>query len=82
MAGSTAFGRAKRALQTVGNDVAKSDVVLTLLLVPETVPFAKVFDFDDPVRHENTNLSGIVARALKIGQIVDGGMSPTYETIH
>ena len=24
----------------------------------------------------------LVARALKIGQIADGGMSPTYETMH
>ena len=56
--------------------------MLTLLLVPETVPFAKVFDFDDPVRHENLLNVRIVARALKIRQIVDGGMSPTYETIH
>jgi hypothetical protein len=24
----------------------------------------------------------LVARALKIGQIADGGMPPTYETMH
>jgi hypothetical protein len=29
-----------------------------------------------------TNPSMIVARALKIGQIADGGMPPTYETMH
>jgi hypothetical protein len=29
-----------------------------------------------------TDLSMLVARALKIGQIADGGMPPTYETMH
>ena len=29
-----------------------------------------------------TDLSMIVARVLKIGQIADGGMPPTYETMH
>jgi hypothetical protein len=33
-------------------------------------------------RFSRTNLSMIVARALKIGQIADGGMPPTYETTH
>ena len=33
-------------------------------------------------RFSRTNLSMIVARALKIGQIADGGMPPTYETMH
>jgi len=32
-------------------------------------------------RFSRTNLSMIVARALKIGQIADGGMPPTYETM-
>jgi hypothetical protein len=29
-----------------------------------------------------TDLSMLVARALKIGKIADGGMPPTYETMH
>jgi hypothetical protein len=29
-----------------------------------------------------TGQSILVARALKIGQIADGGMPPTYETMH
>jgi hypothetical protein len=29
-----------------------------------------------------TDQSMLVARALKIGQIADGGMPPTYETMH
>jgi hypothetical protein len=29
-----------------------------------------------------TDLSMLVARALKIGKIADGGMPPTYETTH
>jgi hypothetical protein len=33
-------------------------------------------------RSSRTNLSRIVARALKIGKIADGGMPPTYETMH
>jgi len=33
-------------------------------------------------RSSRTDLSMLVARALKIGQIADGGMPPTYETIH
>ena len=33
-------------------------------------------------RFSRTNPSMIVARALKIGQIADGGMPPTYETMH
>jgi hypothetical protein len=33
-------------------------------------------------RFSRTNASMIVARALKIGQIADGGMPPTYETMH
>jgi len=33
-------------------------------------------------RFSRTDLSMIVARALKIGQIADGGMPPTYETMH
>jgi hypothetical protein len=28
------------------------------------------------------DLSMLVARALKIGKIADGGMPPTYETMH
>jgi hypothetical protein len=28
------------------------------------------------------DLDTLVARALKIGQIADGGMPPTYETMH
>ena len=28
------------------------------------------------------DLDMLVARALKIGQIADGGMPPTYETMH
>ena len=33
-------------------------------------------------RSSRTDLSMIVARALKIGKIPDGGMPPTYETMH
>jgi hypothetical protein len=33
-------------------------------------------------RSSRTDLSMLVARALKIGQIADGGMPPTYETMH
>ena len=33
-------------------------------------------------RSSRTDLSILVARALKIGQIADGGISPTYETMH
>jgi hypothetical protein len=33
-------------------------------------------------RFSRTNLSMIVARALKIGQIADGGMPPTDETMY
>ena len=33
-------------------------------------------------RFSRTDLGMIVARALKIGQIADGGMPPTYETMH
>ena len=33
-------------------------------------------------RSSRTDLSMIVARVLKIGQIADGGMPPTYETMH
>ena len=33
-------------------------------------------------RFSRTDPSMIVARALKIGQIADGGMPPTYETTH
>jgi hypothetical protein len=33
-------------------------------------------------RFSLTHLSMIVARALKIGQIADGGMPPTDETMH
>ena len=33
-------------------------------------------------RFSRTDLSMIVARALKIGQIADGGMPPAYETMH
>jgi hypothetical protein len=29
-----------------------------------------------------TDLSMLVARALKIGKMADGGMPPTYETMH
>jgi hypothetical protein len=29
-----------------------------------------------------TDLSMLVARALKIGKIADGSMPPTYETMH
>ena len=29
-----------------------------------------------------TDLSMLVARVLKIGEIADGGMPPTYETMH
>ena len=33
------------------------------------------------VRSSHTDQSMLVARALKIGQIADGGMPPTYETM-
>ena len=33
-------------------------------------------------RSLRTDLSMLVALALKIGQIADGGMPPTYETMH
>jgi hypothetical protein len=33
-------------------------------------------------RFSRTDRSMIVARALKIGKIADGGMPPTYETMH
>jgi len=33
-------------------------------------------------RFSRTDLSMLVARALKIGKIADGGMPPTYETMH
>jgi hypothetical protein len=33
-------------------------------------------------RFSRTDLSMLVARALKIGKIADGGMHPTYETMH
>jgi hypothetical protein len=33
-------------------------------------------------RSSRTDLSMLVARALKIGKIADGGMPPTYETTH
>jgi hypothetical protein len=33
-------------------------------------------------RFSRTGLSKLVARALKIGKIADGGMPPTYETMH
>jgi hypothetical protein len=33
-------------------------------------------------RSSRTDLSMLVARALKIGKIADGGMPPTYETMH
>jgi hypothetical protein len=33
-------------------------------------------------RFSRTNLSMIVAGALKIGQIAGGGMPPTYQTMH
>ena|GEM_PF-3444238 len=33
-------------------------------------------------RSSRTDLSMLVARALKIGQIACGGMPPTYETMH
>jgi hypothetical protein len=33
-------------------------------------------------RFSRTDLSLIVARTLKIGKIADGGMPPTYETMH
>ena len=33
-------------------------------------------------RFSRTDLSMIVARALKIDTIADGGMPPTYETMH
>jgi hypothetical protein len=33
-------------------------------------------------RSSRTDLSMIVARALEIGKIADGGMPPTYETMH
>jgi hypothetical protein len=34
------------------------------------------------VRSSRTDLGMIVARALKIGKIADGGMPSTYETTH
>ena len=34
------------------------------------------------VRSSRTDLSMLVTRALKIGQIADAGMPPTYETMH
>jgi hypothetical protein len=33
-------------------------------------------------RSSRTDLSMLVARVLKIGKIADGGMPPTYETMH
>jgi hypothetical protein len=33
-------------------------------------------------RFSRTDLGTIVARALKIGHIADGGMPPTYETMY
>jgi hypothetical protein len=33
-------------------------------------------------RSSRTDLSMLVACALKIGKIADGGMPPTYETMH
>src|SRR5271170_6057089 len=33
-------------------------------------------------RSSRTDLSMLVARALKIGKIADGGMPPTYGTMH
>jgi hypothetical protein len=33
-------------------------------------------------RSSRTDLSMLVARALKIGKIADGGRPPTYETMH
>ena len=33
-------------------------------------------------RSSRTDLSMLVARALKIGKIADGVMPPTYETMH
>ena len=33
-------------------------------------------------RFSRTVLSMLGARALKIGKIADGGMPPTYETMH
>jgi len=33
-------------------------------------------------RFSRTDLSMLVARVLKIGKIADGGMPPTYETMH
>ena len=33
-------------------------------------------------RSSRTDLSMLVARALKIGKIADGDMPPTYETMH
>jgi hypothetical protein len=33
-------------------------------------------------RFSRTDLSVLVARALKIGKTADGGMPPTYETMH
>jgi hypothetical protein len=33
-------------------------------------------------RFSRTDLSMLVARALKSGKIADGGMPPTYETMH
>ena len=33
-------------------------------------------------RSSRTDFSMLVARALKIGQIADGGMPPTDETMH
>jgi len=33
-------------------------------------------------RFSRTELSMLVARVLKIGQIADGGMPPTYGTMH
>ena len=33
-------------------------------------------------RSSRTDPSMLVARALKIGEIADGGMPPTYETMH
>jgi hypothetical protein len=33
-------------------------------------------------RFSRTDLGMLVARALKIAKIADGGMPPTYETMH
>jgi len=46
------------------------------------IPPSAIWPIFCVVRSSRTDLSMLVARALKIDQIADGGMPPTYETMH